>query len=142
MNSIRRNTVGFTLIEMLLVVVIIGILAAIVVPSMIDRRKDADKSAARGTLASFCSALDSYAVDNGRYPSTDQGLDALVIKPATSPEPKNWRGPYLRVVDLPTDPWGHPFRYFNPGALRPPLFDLYCLGEDGAEGTDDDIRAF
>jgi general secretion pathway protein G len=142
MKSARRNPAGFTLIELLLVMVIIGILAAIVVPNFANHRIEAERKAAKANLDVFKTALNSYAVDNGRYPTTEQGLDALVIKPTSGPEPRNWKGPYLMVVDLPVDPWGHAYRYINPGSLRPPLFDLYSVGEDGQEGTEDDIRAF
>jgi general secretion pathway protein G len=127
---------------MLLVVVIIGILAAIVVPNLVNRTGDAEKKSVKASLSSFRTALDAYAVDNGRYPTTEQGLDALLVRPDGALQPRNWRGPYLQVVDVPTDPWGRSFRYVNPGSLRPPLYDLFCLGEDGQEGTGDDIRAF
>jgi len=133
---------GFTLIELLLVVVIIGILAAIVVPNLINKAGTAEIGGAKATLVSLATALDAYAVDNGRYPSTDQGLRALVEKPVDSPEPRNWKGPYLRASDVPLDPWGHPYRYENPGSKRPPLCDLYSVGPDGQDGTPDDIPAF
>ena len=132
---------GFTLIEMLLVVVIIGILAAVVVPRMVNRRDDADLAGAKVTLVAFRSALDAFAVDNGRYPTTEQGLQALVSRPESAPEAKNWRGPYVYAVEIQKDPWGHPYRYSSPGTLHPPLCDLYSAGPDGQDGTADDIGA-
>jgi general secretion pathway protein G len=130
---------GFTLIELLLVVVIIGILAAIVVPKLAGRSEDARISAAKGDLAAFKTALGAYEVDSGKYPSASQRLDALVAKPASAPEPKNWKGPYIDKSEIPKDPWGNEYQYLIPGLKNPNGFDLFSYGPDGQAGTEDDI---
>jgi general secretion pathway protein G len=134
----RRRQGGFTLIELLLVVVIIGILAAIVVPKLAGRSEDARIGAAQAQISSFAGALGNYEVDNGKYPTTDQGLMALCVKPTGAPEPKKWRR-YLDSVELPRDPWGNEYRYVCPGRRDPEGYDLYSFGPDGQEGNDDDI---
>jgi general secretion pathway protein G len=137
----RRRTQGFTLIELLLVVVIIGILAAIVVPKLAGRSEDARVGAAKAQISAFRTALGTYEVDNGRYPTSDQGLQALMTKVATAPEPKNWKGPYLdaQTTEVPKDPWGFPYIYRFPGERNPNGYDLYSVGPDGQPGTEDDI---
>ncbi|HXX95039.1 MAG TPA: type II secretion system major pseudopilin GspG [Planctomycetota bacterium] len=131
---------GFTLIELLLVVVIIGILAAIVVPRLAGRSEDARIAKAQGDITSFKTALGAYEVDNGKYPTSDQGLRALVQKPGGSPEPKNWKGPYLEnLTDIPKDPWDHEYQYRCPGTKNANGYDLFSWGPDGVEGTQDDI---
>lgn len=137
MNS-RTLRRAFTLIELLLVMVIIAVLAAIVVPRFAGRSEDAQKTAADSQIKShFGVALDTYELDNGAYPTTAQGLEALRSKP-TSPEPKNWKGPYLKS-DIPHDPWGNPYLYKSPGAHNADSYDLSSNGPDGSEGTEDDI---
>ncbi len=138
----RRNPAGgFTLIELLLVVVIIGILAAIVVPKLTGRSEDARISAAKSDLNNIRTALSMYEVDNGKYPTTDQGLNALLLKPGGAPEPKNWKGPYLQnVTEVPLDPWGHPYGYVSPGAKNTAGFDLFSAGSDGQPGSQDDVE--
>ncbi|ROO32809.1 type II secretion system major pseudopilin GspG [Salinisphaera japonica] len=130
---------GFTLIEIMVVVVILGILAAIVVPNIIDRPDAAREAKARQDIKAVDSALKLYRLDNYRYPSTEQGLAALVEKPNSQPEPRNWKsGGYLDRV--PTDPWGNVYHYRNPGQHGP--IDIYTLGRDnqeGGEGADADI---
>ena len=129
---------GFTLIELLLVVVIIGILAAIVVPKLAGRSEDARISAAKGDLQSIRTALSMYEVDNGRYPVD---LSGLLVKPGGSPEPKNWKGPYLRdVSEIPKDPWGHPYVYAYPGVKSQGGYDLFSAGPDGSPGNEDDVE--
>jgi general secretion pathway protein G len=139
MLSRRKARGGFTLIELLLVVVIIGILAALVVPRLVGRSEDARIAKAKGDLATFRNQLAAYDVDNGRFPTSEQGLMALIVAPNTAPEPRNWKGPYIDVSELPLDPWGLPYAYMNPGEMNPNGYDLYSLGPDGENGTEDDI---
>jgi general secretion pathway protein G len=128
-TSLRRRQGGFTLIEVMVVIVIIGIMAALVVPNLAGRQDQAQVTAAKSDLRSLGNALELYKLDNFSYPSTEQGLDALVSKPAGFPEPKNWApGGYVKKV--PTDPWGNPYRYISSGDG----FQLYTLGADGQEG--------
>ena len=132
---------GFTLIELLLVVVIIGILAAIVVPKLAGRSEDARISAAKGDLNSLRTALSMYEVDNGKYPTSEQGLQALLAKPAGAPEPKNWKGPYLQnMTEVPLDPWGQKYQYVCPGTKNASGFDLFSSGPDGQPGSADDVE--
>lgn len=135
----KRRFAGFTLIEVMVVVVILAILATIVVPKIMDRPDEARVAKAKQDIRAIESALKLYKLDNLRYPSTDQGLEALVEKPSGEPGPKNWRsGGYLPAV--PTDPWGNPYRYLRPGQHGD--FDLYSLGADGqrgGEGADAEI---
>ncbi len=133
MKSTRphKRARGFTLIEIMVVVAILGILAALVVPKIMGRPDEARIVAARQDIAAIRQALNLYRLDNQRYPTTEQGLQALVEKPASGPIPGNWKtGGYLER--LPKDPWGAPYQYLNPG-LRGEV-DIYSLGADGATG--------
>jgi general secretion pathway protein G len=122
---------GFTLLEVMVVVVILGILAALVVPKIISRPDEARITAAKQDIASLVQTLKLYRLDNQRYPSTEQGLQALVSKPTTSPVPPNWKaGGYIER--LAKDPWGHPYQYLNPGVRGE--IDVYSFGADGAPG--------
>lgn len=133
---------GFTLLEVMVVVVIIGILAALVVPKIISRPDEARVIAAKQDIASLLQALKLYRLDNQRYPTTEQGLQALSTRPATAPVPPNWKaGGY--VERQPKDPWGGPYQYLNPG-LRGEI-DVFSFGADGApggEGNDADIGSW
>lgn len=130
---------GFTLIEIMVVVVILGILASIVVPRIMDRPDTARVVKAKHDIRALESALNLYKLDNFHYPSTDQGLEALVEKPSGMPEAKHWKqGGY--VDRLPNDPWGNPYNYLNPGVNAE--IDIYSFGADGksgGEGLDADI---
>ncbi len=128
-----RGARGFTLLEVMVVVVILGILAALVVPNIIGRPDEARVIAAKQDIASLMQALKLYRLDNQRYPSTEQGLQALVTKPTTEPVPGNWKtGGY--VERLPRDPWGHPYQYLNPGVHGE--IDVFSYGGDRAPGGD------
>ncbi|AOY90181.1 type II secretion system protein GspG [Marinobacter salinus] len=131
----RKDSRGFTLIEIMVVMVILGLLVAIVAPNIMGRSDQAKVTIAETQLKNIQSALDLYRLDNSQYPSTQQGLEALVSKPSGSPEPKNWNPDgYLKSV--PEDPWGAEFQYISPGSEG--AYDLYSYGSDGQEGGDGD----
>jgi general secretion pathway protein G len=130
----RHGAGGFTLIEILVVVVILGILAALVVPRIMERPDEARVVAAKSDIRAIMGALKLYRLDNGIYPSTDQGLQALVVRPDTGVIPRNWKkGGYLDRV--PKDPWGAPYQYLNPGIHGE--IDVFSLGADGAPGGEE-----
>jgi general secretion pathway protein G len=141
MKPMSRQS-GFTLLEVMVVVVILGILAALVVPKIISRPDEARVIAAKQDIASLQQALKLYRLDNLRYPTTEQGLQALVVKPGTSPIPPNWKtGGY--IDRLPNDPWGKTYQYLNPG-LKSEI-DVFSFGADGVaggEGSDADIGSW
>ncbi len=131
---------GFTLMELLLVLLIIGILAAMVVPRLVGRSKQAKIEVARADIeANISIALGLYELDNGTYPTTDQGLKALITKPDIEPIPANWRGPYVKSPRIPKDPWGNVYKYVFPGLNSPIGYDLSSFGPDKIEGSEDDI---
>jgi len=131
---------GFTLVEIMLVVIIIGILVAMTVPNLAGRGEQARMSAARADIeVNLSTALDLYELDNGRYPTTEQGLRALLIEPTTTPTPLNWSGPYLKKKKIPKDPWTNDYSYVCPGVNNTEDYDLSSYGSDGAEGGGDDI---
>ena len=135
---------GFTLIEIMVVITILGVLAALIVPRVVGRTDDAKIAAAKQDIASIMQALKLYRLDNGRYPTTDQGLQALITKPTTEPVPSNWKqGGYIERSTVPTDPWGEPYKYLSPG-IRGEI-DVFSLGRDkanGGEGPDADIGSW
>jgi len=130
----RRQSSGFTLIEVMVVVVILSILAVFVVPKIMDKPEQARKTQARQNIRIIESALNLYKLDNFQYPSTDQGLEALVTKPSGSPEPKNWNKDGY-IERLPKDSWGNPYQYLNPGTHG--KIDVFSTGPDGTPSDDD-----
>lgn len=134
----KKSSAGFTLIELMLVVIIIGTLVAMLVPRFSGRSEAARVSAAKADIqANLATALDLFELDNGFYPTTEQGLEALRSLPALPPVPKNWKGPYLKKK-LSLDPWGRAYLYRSPGTHNAD-YDLFSLGADGVESTNDDI---
>jgi general secretion pathway protein G len=135
---------GFTLIEIMVVITILGILAALIVPRVVGRTDDARVAAAKQDIASILQALKLYRLDNGAYPSTEQGLKALLARPTTEPIPSNWKqGGYLERSSMPRDPWGNEYKYLNPG-LRGEI-DVFSYGRDGqpgGEGVDADVGSW
>lgn len=130
-DAVRKA--GFSLVEVMIVVVILAILATLLGPRLMGRTEDAKRAAAKAQIKNIESALQLYKLDNGVYPSTDQGLKALVEKPTSGPAPTNWKtGGYL--AKLPADPWGHTYAYAHPGTQGE--FDLISFGADGAPGGD------
>ncbi|GAB1382081.1 MAG: type II secretion system major pseudopilin GspG [Proteobacteria bacterium] len=135
-----RRAAGFTLIELMVVLVIIGVLAALIVPNVLDRTDDARATAARTDVHNIMQALKLYKLDNQRYPTPEQGLAALVQRPSTPPVPGNWK-PYLEK--LPSDPWGQPYQYLNPGIKgEVDVMSFGADGKSGGEGKDADIGSW
>ena len=131
----RSSQRGFTLIEIMVVVVIIGVLGAIVVPQFMSRPDLAKVTAARTDIQAISTALEMYRLDTLNYPSTQQGLESLTKRPAGTPVAKNWN-PQGYLKSLPVDPWGTPYQYLNPGT-RSAGYDLYSLGSDGVPGGEE-----
>lgn len=128
---------GLTLIELIVVLIVIGLLAGLVAPQILGRVGEARITTARAQVELLGVALENYRLDNGVYPGTAQGLEALRTRPAGSPEPRNWRGPYIRKP-VPVDPWGHPYIYRSPGDKDRNGFDLMSPGRDGKSGGADE----
>lgn len=142
MNKFKRTKIhrmqGFTLIEIIVVVVIIGLLAAVIAPNIFGQVEEARIKKSLSDLRALESALNLYRLDNFNYPSTDQGIQALVTKPSGSPEPKNWRkGGY--IPRMPLDPWGSEYQYAYPGASGSE-FDLFTFGADGKLGGEENNK--
>ena len=133
----RSRCRGFTLIEVLVVIVVIAVLASLVAPSVFQHVSTAKDASARSQLEMLGAALDAYRLDNGRYPTTAQGLAALWDAPIQEPRPTNWRGPYLRKA-VPLDPWQHPYAYTSPAVQSRGGYDLLSYGADGAPGGEGD----
>ncbi|MCA3217692.1 MAG: type II secretion system major pseudopilin GspG [Burkholderiales bacterium] len=140
----RTHSRGFTLIEIMVVITILGILAALIVPRVVGRTDDARIAAAKQDIGAIMQALKLYRLDNGRYPTTEQGLRALIERPGTDPQPTNWKqGGYLERSSIPKDPWGKEYQFLNPG-LRGEI-DVFSFGRDGqsgGEGLDGDIGSW
>ena len=124
-----RRSAGFTLVEIMVVVVILGVLAVLIVPRVVGRTEEARAAAAKHDIAAIMQSLKLFRLDNGRYPTNEQGLQALVSKPQSGPSAANWR-PYLDK--LPKDPWGNGYQYLNPGVHGE--IDVFSLGADGQPG--------
>ena len=138
----QRNKRGFTLIEILLVLLIITVLAALTVPNFVGQGEKARRAAAKAEIeTNLSTSLDMYELDNGHYPTSEQGLRALITEPTTSPAPKNWKGPYLKKKKIiPKDPWGNDYVYASPGVHNKDDYDLYSNGADGVESADDIVN--
>ena len=129
---------GFTMIEIMLVVIIIGVLAAMVVPNLSGRGTQARVAAAKADIeANLTAALDLYELDNGHYPTTEEGLTALIENSASGNDDDNWNGPYLKKKRIPLDPWRREYIYVSPGSHNTEEFDLSSYGIDGVESSDD-----
>lgn len=138
----QRRSSGFTLIEIMVVIVILGVLAALIVPKVLERPDEARGIAAKSDIAAVMQALKLYRLDNQRYPTGEQGLAALIAKPEQSPVPPNWKnGGYLEK--LPKDPWGRPYVYLNPGVRGEiEVFSFGADGQTGGSGIDADIGSW
>jgi len=144
LTGLAGGRAGFTLIEIMVVVIILGLLAVLVAPNVIDKLSVAKGKTARTQIELLGTALDSYRLDNGTYPTTQQGMSALWTKPVSAPEPRNWSGPYLKKA-VPQDPWGNAYVYRSPGESNPDGYDLISLGADGSpggEGENADIKSW
>jgi general secretion pathway protein G len=127
---------GFTLLEIMVVIVILGILASLVVPNLMGNKEQADRQKAVSDIVALENALDMYKLDNSRFPTTEQGLEALVTKPQSEPAPRNYKDDgYIRR--LPQDPWGNAYQLMSPGEHG--KIDVFSMGLDGEAGSDDDI---
>ena len=134
MNSELRKENGFTLLEILAVLTLLAFLVTMVAPNIINNLQKGQINAVKSQVSSTENVLNSYYLDNSCYPSTEQGLKALIEKPSAPPIPEDWNGPYLQKNKIPSDPWGHELKYTQPGQHNPQSYDLYSLGKDNADG--------
>ncbi|MGA1863211.1 type II secretion system major pseudopilin GspG [Deferribacter thermophilus] len=140
-----KNNKGFSLIELMVVIVILGILATVLLPKIINRPDEARVTKAKSDIKTIESALKLYKLDNGMYPTTEQGLSALIKKPEIEPIPKNWKnGGYLDTNKIPVDPWGNPYIYRSPGdnGRDYEIISLGADGKEGGEGVNADIKNY
>lgn len=134
-----RRRRGFTLIEVLLVLVILVLLASMSVPLYQSYQRQANFKAAKSQIGLFETAIEGFQLNIGSYPTTEQGLGALLAPPADLPNPAKWEGPYLKGNEVPLDPWGTPYQYRFPGDRNPSGYDLWSIGPDRTDGTEDDV---
>jgi general secretion pathway protein G len=132
-----RSNAGFTLIELIVVIAVIAVLASLVAPNVFRHVSAARDTTARSQVEMLGAALDAYQLDLERYPTTAEGLEALLRMPPGA-EPGRWKGPYLRKNVIPADPWGHPYRYLSPGVAEARPYDLVSYGADGQPGGEGD----
>ncbi|MGI9301167.1 MAG: type II secretion system major pseudopilin GspG [Gammaproteobacteria bacterium] len=136
MRTSKLKAAGFTLIEVMVVVVILGILASVVVVNVIGNIDKGNQTKAKADIRGLSTALNLYKLDNFNFPTTEQGLEALVSRPSSPPEPRNYKEDGY-VQQVPLDPWGNPYQYLSPGESGP--YDIYSIGRDGQAGGDDDV---
>lgn len=136
-KRVPRRRVGFTLLEIIVVIIVLALLAGLVAPQIFGRVGEARTTTARTQMELISTALDNYRLDVGSYPTTEQGLGALRARPTRAPVADGWRGPYLRK-DVPLDPWRRAYLYLSPGVRNSTGFDLSTLGSDGKPGGDGD----
>ncbi len=134
-----RRRRGFTLIEVLLVLVILVLLASMSVPLYQSYQRQANFKAAKSQIGLFETAIEGFQLNIGSYPTTEQGLNGLLAPPADLPNPAKWEGPYLKGNEIPLDPWGTPYQYRFPGDRNPNGYDLWSIGPDRTDGTEDDV---
>jgi general secretion pathway protein G len=137
-NAVSRRRRGFTLMEVMLVLVILVILGSLTVGMFSSQQRQAAVRSTRAQIGLFKTPLDSYHLDMGSYPATDDGLNSLSQVPSSASNAANWAGPYLEG-SIPSDPWGNPYQYAYPGTNNPDKYDIWSFGPDGSNGTDDDI---
>lgn len=142
MNQIRTSESGYTLMEILAVLALIAAIMTLVGPNVINSMNSGQIKAAKSQIKSLDNVLKQYYMDNYTYPTTEQGLKALIEKPTIPPIPENWNGPYLSEKTIPKDPWGEEIKYISPGVHNPDKYDIFSLGRDkkeGGEGIEADI---